>query len=68
MIAAGFNGSGVAAATYAGACVADLLTGVQPQIGILQSLAFNPIPARSLIDPGVRMLTAYYQFLDSWNL
>ena len=68
MIAAGFNGSGVAAATYAGACAADLLTGGQPELGILQSLAFNPIPVYGLVDPGVRMVTAYYQLLDAWNL
>lgn len=67
-VAAGFNGSGVAAATYAGACAADLLTGGTPDLGILQSLAFNPIPAHGFIDPGVRMVTAYYQLLDAWNL
>ena len=67
-IAAGFNGSGVAVATYAGACAADLLTGGRPELGVLQSLAFNPIPAHVFIDPGVRMVTAYYQLLDAWNL
>lgn len=67
-IAAGFNGSGVAAATYAGACAVDLLTGGTPKLGVLQSLAFNPIPAHGFIDPGVRIVTAYYQLLDAWNL
>ncbi|WCE09403.1 NAD(P)/FAD-dependent oxidoreductase [Pseudomonas sp. JBR1] len=63
--AVGYNGGGVALSTYLGQQVAALSLGETPELGLMVSEGFNPIPLHAFRAPGVRLAAGWQQFLDA---
>lgn len=61
----GYNGTGVALASAMGRHVAALVTGEQPDLGLLTRLPLHSIPFYGLREPAVRLVAGWYQFLDA---
>lgn len=61
----GYNGTGVALASGIGRHVAALVTGKQPDLGLLTRQPLHPIPFYQLREPAVRLVAGWYQFLDA---
>nr|WP_241202281.1 MULTISPECIES: FAD-binding oxidoreductase [unclassified Caballeronia] len=61
----GYNGAGVAMASLLGQHAAALALGETPELSLLGASGLNPVPFHSLRAPGVRLVAAWYQFLDA---
>lgn len=61
----GYNGAGVAMASLLGQHAAALALGEKPELSLLAAPGLNPVPFHSLRAPGVRLVAAWYQFLDA---
>ncbi|MTH78450.1 FAD-dependent oxidoreductase [Paracoccus aestuariivivens] len=63
--AMGYNGTGVALASYIGPHVADLVLGRKPDAGLLGQLPLPQVPLYPVREVGVRIVAGWYQFLDA---
>lgn len=63
--ALGYNGAGVALASYIGKHVTDMVTGTPVDLGLLTQLPLKQIPFYGLRAPAVRVVAGWYQFLDA---
>jgi gamma-glutamylputrescine oxidase len=63
--AMGYNGSGVAMSTLMGRYLAAITRGETPDLGLIASRRFAPIPFYPLQAPAVRAASAWYQLLDA---
>lgn len=61
----GYNGAGVAMASLLGQHAAALALGDTPELSLLGAPGLRPVPFHSLRAPGVRLVAAWYQFLDA---
>ncbi|MFM0309412.1 FAD-binding oxidoreductase [Paraburkholderia sp. RL17-383-BIF-A] len=61
----GYNGAGVAMASLLGQHAAALALGETPELSLLGAPGLRPVPFHSLRAPGVRLVAAWYQFLDA---
>ena len=61
----GYNGTGVALASGIGRHVAALVTGGEPDLGLLTRQPLHSIPFYGLREPAVRLVAGWYQFLDA---
>ena len=61
----GYNGAGVAMASLLGQQAAALALGDKPELSLLATNGLQPVPFHALRSPGVRMVAAWYQFLDA---
>jgi glycine/D-amino acid oxidase-like deaminating enzyme len=61
----GYNGAGVAMASLLGQHAAALALGETPELSLLGANGLRPVPFHSLRAPGVRLVAAWYQFLDA---
>lgn len=61
----GYNGAGIAMASLLGQHAAALALGERPELSLLAAPGLNPVPFHSLRAPGVRLVAAWYQFLDA---
>lgn len=61
----GYNGAGIAMASLLGQRAAALALGEQPELGLLAAPGLRPVPFHSMRAPGVRLVAAWYQFLDA---
>jgi len=61
----GYNGAGVAMASLLGQHAAALALGETPELSLLAAPGLSPVPFHSLRAPGVRLVAAWYQFLDA---
>jgi glycine/D-amino acid oxidase-like deaminating enzyme len=61
----GYNGAGVAMASLIGRHAAALALGEKPELALLAQQGLRPVPFHSLRAPGVRLVAAWYQFLDA---
>jgi len=61
----GYNGAGVAMASLIGQHAAALALGEKPELALLAQEGLRPLPFYSLRAPGVRVVAAWYQFLDA---
>ncbi|WP_321813964.1 MULTISPECIES: FAD-dependent oxidoreductase [unclassified Paraburkholderia] len=61
----GYNGAGVAMASLIGKHAAALALGDTPDLALLAQNGLRPVPFHSLRAPGVRIVAAWYQFLDA---
>ncbi len=61
----GYNGAGVAMASLLGQHAAALALGETPELALLAQQGLRPVPFHSLRAPGVRLIAAWYQFLDA---
>ncbi|KWA77783.1 oxidoreductase [Burkholderia ubonensis] len=61
----GYNGAGVAMASLIGKHAAALALGGTPDLALLAQDGLRPVPFHSLRAPGVRLVAAWYQFLDA---
>lgn len=60
----GYNGAGIAMASLIGRHAAALALKEEPELALLRRPKPQPIPCYPMVEPGVRMMAAYYQFLD----
>jgi glycine/D-amino acid oxidase-like deaminating enzyme len=63
--AMGYNGSGVAMSSLMGRYLAAITRGDSPNLGLISSRRFAPIPFYPLQAPAVRAASAWYQLLDA---
>lgn len=61
----GYNGAGVAMASLLGRYAAAFAVGEKPDVGLLDAARLKSVPFYPLRDAGVRMVAAWYQFLDT---
>jgi gamma-glutamylputrescine oxidase len=61
----GYNGAGVAMASLIGQHAAALALGDKPELALLAQPGLRPVPFHALRAPGVRVIAAWYQFLDA---
>jgi glycine/D-amino acid oxidase-like deaminating enzyme len=61
----GYNGAGVAMASLIGQHAAALALGERPELALLARPGLRPVPLHALRAPGVRLVAAWYQFLDA---
>ncbi|GJH11170.1 FAD-binding oxidoreductase [Caballeronia novacaledonica] len=61
----GYNGTGVAMASLIGQHAAALVLGDKPELALLAQDGLRPVPFHVLRAPGVRLVAAWYQFLDA---
>ena len=61
----GYNGAGIAMASLLGQHAAALALGETPELALLAQQGLRPVPFHSLRAPGVRLIAAWYQFLDA---
>ena len=62
--ALGYNGTGIAMASFLGRCVVDLAFGDRIDLGLMRRTRPETIPFYSLREPAVRTVAGWYQFLD----
>ena len=62
--AGGYNGTGVAMASFLGRQLAALTHGEKPELGLI-GRPLKPIPLRAFVTPAVRTVTGWYQLLDA---
>ncbi|ACA19841.1 FAD dependent oxidoreductase [Methylobacterium sp. 4-46] len=63
--AMGYNGAGVAMSTHLGRYAAAFALGESPDVGLLGTHAFQPLPFYGLREPVIRLVAGWYQFLDA---
>lgn len=63
--AMGYNGTGVALASYMGRHVADQVLGEVADAGLIGALALPAVPFYPVRELGVRLVAGWYQFLDA---
>lgn len=63
-LAAGYNGSGVAMSGLLGRKVAEMMVGKQPDLGLMSIAGFRPVPFYPVREVGIRLVAAWYGFLD----
>jgi gamma-glutamylputrescine oxidase len=63
--AMGYNGTGVALTSLMGRYLAAVTRGETPDLGLLGSLPFRPVPFYPVRAPAVRLVTGWYQILDA---
>lgn len=63
--AMGYNGTGVALASYMGRHVAALALGQPTDASLISALPLNPVPFYPAREVGVRLVAGWYQFLDA---
>jgi gamma-glutamylputrescine oxidase len=63
--ALGYNGTGVAMASYVGKHVAALAAGERIDLGLLTSQPLHAVPFYPIREPAVRLVAGWYQFLDA---
>ena len=61
----GYNGTGVAMASLIGQHAAALALGDKAELAMLAQDGLRPVPFHALRAPGVRLVAAWYQFLDA---
>jgi len=61
----GYNGAGVAMASLLGRYAAAFAVGESPDVGLLDAARLKSVPFYPLREPGVRLVAAWYQFLDA---
>ncbi|MCY0389115.1 FAD-binding oxidoreductase [Robbsia sp. Bb-Pol-6] len=61
----GYNGAGIAMASLLGQHAAALALGEHPELSLIAAPGLKPVPFHSLRAPGVRLVAAWYQFLDA---
>ena len=61
----GYNGAGISMASLVGQHAAALALGETPDLALLAQDGLRPVPFHSLRAPGVRLVAAWYQFLDA---
>jgi glycine/D-amino acid oxidase-like deaminating enzyme len=61
----GYNGGGVAMATWMGQRLAAMSAGEKVELGLLAGERFKPIPLHALRAPGVRLAAGWQQLLDA---
>jgi gamma-glutamylputrescine oxidase len=61
----GYNGAGIAMASLIGQHAAALALGERPELALLARPGLRPVPLHALRAPGVRLVAAWYQFLDA---
>ncbi|WOS66052.1 NAD(P)/FAD-dependent oxidoreductase [Sinorhizobium fredii] len=61
----GYNGTGVALASYIGKHVAAIVAGEKPDLGLLTSEGLKRVPFYPIREPAVRLVAGWYQFLDA---
>jgi len=61
----GYNGTGVALASFIGKHVAAIVAGETPDLGLLTSEGLKPVPFYPIREPAVRLVAGWYQFLDA---
>lgn len=61
----GYNGAGIAMASLLGQRAAELTLGETPELALLAAPGLRPVPFHSMRSPGVRLVAAWYQFLDA---
>lgn len=61
----GYNGGGVAMATWMGQQLAAMSAGEKVELGLLAGAGFKPIPLHAFRAPGVRLAAGWQQFLDA---
>jgi len=61
----GYNGAGIAMASLIGQHAAALALGEKPELALLAQDGLRPVPFHALRAPGVRLVAAWYQFLDA---
>ncbi len=64
----GYNGAGIAMASLVGQHAAALALGEKPDLALLAQDGLRPVPFHSLRAPGVRLVAAWYQFLDAMGV
>ena len=62
--ALGYNGAGIAMASFLGRCALDILLGDQADLGLMRRKRPEPIPFYFMREPAVRTVAGWYQFLD----
>ncbi|MCW5687981.1 MAG: FAD-binding oxidoreductase [Pseudolabrys sp.] len=62
--ALGYNGTGIAMASFLGRCVVDLAIGDAIDLGLMRRTRPEAIPFYTLREPAVRTVAGWYQFLD----
>jgi len=62
--ALGYNGTGIAMASFLGRCVVDLALGDPIDLGLMRRTQPEAIPFYALREPAVRTVAGWYQFLD----
>jgi gamma-glutamylputrescine oxidase len=65
LIGMGYNGAGVALASLAGRYIAAIARGERPDLGLLDTARFRPVPLPALRVPAVRLAAGWFQFLDA---
>lgn len=63
--AMGYNGTGVALASYIGTHVADCVQGRSPDAGLIGRLPLPNVPFYPARELGVRLVAGWYQVLDA---
>lgn len=63
--ALGYNGTGVALASFIGRHAAAMVQGQVTDAGLLTSQALRPVPLYPVREPAVRLVAGWYQFLDA---
>jgi glycine/D-amino acid oxidase-like deaminating enzyme len=63
--AMGYNGTGVAMSTLMGKYLAEIVTGGEPDIGLLKTEHLKKVPFYAIREPAVRLVAGWYQFLDA---
>ncbi|WP_250468433.1 FAD-binding oxidoreductase [Caballeronia sp. GAFFF2] len=61
----GYNGAGISMASLVGQHAAALALGDKPDLALLAQDGLRPVPFHALRAPGVRLVAAWYQFLDA---
>lgn len=62
--AVGYNGSGVAIASYAGRYAADVVLGRDTDASLITLNPLRQVPLYAVREPAVRLIAGWYQFLD----
>ena len=65
LFAMGYNGAGVAMSTLMGKYLAAFVRREAPDVALLEASRFRPVPLYAFREAGVRLVAAWYQFLDS---
>lgn len=60
----GYNGAGIAMASFLGRCVVDLAFGDSIDLGLMRRTRPETLPFYALREPAVRAVAGWYQFLD----
>ena len=64
-VAMGYNGAGVAMSTLLGRRAAAFALGETPDVALLGTQSFRPVPFYALREPAIRLVAGWYQFLDA---